>query len=118
MNTVSRTKTLLLSALLPLIAAPALSHAAKPVDASLDACVKAFVSANIDKDRSYSLVTRDTTTFNPHATRHVVSLKATGKTSGKQIAKATCVVDGNGITLTANGKSTVVASETALVSAR
>ena len=120
MNTVSRTKSLLFSALLPLIAAPSLSHAATSpaADASLDACVKAFVSANIDKDRHYSLVTSDASSFDPSAARHVVTLKATGKSSGKQLAKATCVVDRNGITLTMNGKSSVIANESAVLSAR
>ncbi|HEY5808835.1 MAG TPA: hypothetical protein VIT67_12750 [Povalibacter sp.] len=119
MNTVTRTKSLLLSALLPLIAAPSLGHAeAKPADASLDACVKAFVSANIEKDRHYSLVTSDASSFDPDAAKHVVTLKATGKSSGKQLAKATCVVDRNGITLTMNGKSSVIANESAVLSAR
>lgn len=120
MNTVSRTRSLLFSALLPLIAAPSLSHAeARQVaDASFDACVKAFVSASIEKNRPYSLITSDASTYDPYATRQVITLKATGKSTGKQLAKAKCVVDRNGVTLTMNGKSSVVADEAAVLSAR
>jgi hypothetical protein len=121
MNTVSRTKTLMISALLPLLAAPMLSHAeAAQHDAVVDACVKAFVSTSLEKDRRYSVVSSDTSDFNPNARSYQISLLAKGKQSGKKLASATCIVAPSGIVLTMNGKSYALPSvgESTVLSAR
>ncbi len=121
MNTISRTRTLMISALLPLIAAPSLSHAADAAsDASMQACVEAFVSSSFEKDRRYSVVTSDVGDFDMQASSYRIALTAKGKDSGKQLAKATCVVDRNGVSLTMNGKTYALPAEgaTLILSAR
>jgi hypothetical protein len=49
-----------------------------------------------------------------------ISLSAKGKTSGKEVAKATCVVDRSGVVLALNGKpyAAPVAGQEAILSAR
>ena len=119
MNTVSRTKTMLIAALLPLVAAPALSHAETIAKTdAMDICVKAFVSNKLEKDRPYSVVTSDAKTFDPQSSTYLIALKATGKHSGKQFARATCVVGRDGVVLTVDGKSVPVVGESTVLSAR
>ncbi|MFL6620827.1 MAG: hypothetical protein ACJ8MH_19620 [Povalibacter sp.] len=120
MKTVSRTKTLLVTSLMPLFAAPMLAHAATPADASLDACVKAFVSTKFEKERRYSVVTTDASDFDPQARSYRISLEAKGKQTGKKLAKATCVVDHSGVVLSMNGKSYALPStgESTVLSSR
>jgi hypothetical protein len=121
MNTRLRTRNFVLAAALPLFAAPVLSHAESATakaDATLDACVKAFVSTNFEKERPYSVVTTDTNHFDPQAAAYRISLTATGKQSGKKLAKATCVVDRSGVTLTTDGKSAPVLTKSVVLSSR
>ena len=122
MNTVSRTKTLLITSMMPLFAAPMLSHAesASQADAPFDACVKAFVAAKFEKERHYTVVSGSTRDFDPQESSYRITLAATGKQSGKKLASATCIVDRAGVTLTVNGKSYAVptSGENAVLSAR
>jgi hypothetical protein len=122
MNTVSRTKTLMITALMPLFAAPMLTHAESKsrADVSLDACVKAFVSTKFEKERRYEVVTTNASDFDPHASSYRISLAATGKQSGKKLARATCTVDRTGVFLTTNGKTYALPStgESTVLSAR
>jgi len=102
MNAVSRTCTVIVSALL--FAAPVLSHANE--DAAMNACVKAFVSSSLEKERPFTVKTEESvnSALDQHARAYRIALKATGKNSGKQVAKATCVVDRSGVVLSLNGK--------------
>ena len=122
MNTVSRTKTLMITALMPLVAAPTLSHAeaVSRADASLNACVKAFVSTKFAKERRYEVVTTNASDFDPHASSYRISLAATGKQTGKKLARATCTVDRTGVYLSTNGKTYALPStgESTVLSAR
>jgi hypothetical protein len=108
MKTRSRTssKTLLCAAaLLPLLAVPALSHA--DADQAFDACIKAFITTRLEKDRPVT-VKREDSVSSPIETlsrTQKITLTAVGKESGKRFAKATCVADRNGTVLSLNGKS-------------
>lgn len=114
-----RTRVLLSSAVLPLFAAPLLSHADAPAsDAAMDACVKAFVSSKFEKERPYSVVTKETSTYDRDASTYRISLTATGKHSGKKFAKATCVVDRGSVVLSMNGRSYDVPVQATVLSAR
>lgn len=85
-----------------LLAAPIVSHAS---DAATNACVTAFVSSSIEKDRPYTVKTKEPTASRYQAARtYRVSLEAKGKQSGKTLAQAECVVDRSGVVLTLNGK--------------
>jgi hypothetical protein len=122
MKNMSRTKVLLMSSLLSMSASPLLAHAesVNRADASLDACVKAFVSTNFQKERRYSVVTSNTSGFDPQTSAYRISLAATGKESGKKLGRATCTVDRNSVVLSTNGKNYVVptSSESPVLSAR
>lgn len=95
--------TLIASALI--LTAPVLSHAGQ--DVAMDACVKAFVNASLEKERPYTVRTEEST-YTPvdlQARAFRIELKATGKDSGKNFGKAVCVVDRNGEVLSFNGKA-------------
>jgi hypothetical protein len=116
MNAVTRTRTLVISALL--LAAPVLSHASQ--DTAMNACVKAFVSTNLEKERPFTVRTQDSveTPVDRYASAYRISLTATGKHSRKQVAKATCLVDRNGVVLALNGKPYAGAGQEQILSAR
>jgi hypothetical protein len=101
MNT--RTQSFLITALL--LTAPMLTQANS--DAAMDACVKAFVSTSLEKERPFSVRKEESvdSPIDQHSRAYRISLKAVGKHSGKQVAKATCVVDRSGVVLSMNGKS-------------
>jgi hypothetical protein len=114
---------LLLVALTALVAAPLLSQAdaatASDPDAAMDACVQAFVSASLEKQRSYTVETRDAIPLSQLPSTYRIQLTAKGKQSGKQLARATCIVNPSGVVLTLNGKPHAVPAETtAILSAR
>jgi hypothetical protein len=103
MNTRKLNRAILISVAMPLCMASALSVADSTT--AMDACVKAFVSTSLAKDRSVAVRTESRmssilTVRRPYA----ISLTATGKDSGKKLAKATCVADRNGTVLALNGK--------------
>lgn len=104
MNT--RTRNFLMTAVL--LTAPLLGHAetdAAP-DITMDACVKAFVSTSLEKERPFTVRTKDVVSgpFARQSHTYRISLKAVGKDSGRQVAKATCIVDRSGAVLSMNGK--------------
>lgn len=117
MNVFRRTQ--LVTALLPLLAMPALVHA-ESADPKMDACIQAFVNANLEKDRP--VIVRKITSFgiavDPNAPQQTIHLNARLKDSGTRIAQATCVIDGDEMVLTTNGKpaqTTKVAQASAAV---
>jgi hypothetical protein len=111
-------RILVISALL--LTAPVLSHANE--DAAMNACVKAFVSSSLEKERPYTVKTQESVVspVDQYTRAYRIALSAKGKTSGKQVAKATCVVDRSGVVLALNGKpyAAPVAGEEAVLSAR
>lgn len=116
MNAVARTRALVISALL--LSTPALSHASQ--EAALNACVKAFVSSSLEKDRPFTVQTRESaeTPLDQQVRAYRIAVKATGKHSGKQVAKGTCVVDRNGVVLALNGKPYAGVGQEQILSAR
>lgn len=103
MNFVRRTQ--LVTALLPLLALPTLVQA-ETSDPTMDACIQAFVNSNVEKDRPVTV--RKLASFdsavNPHARQQTIHISARFKDSGKRVAQGTCVVNGDEIVLTLNGK--------------
>jgi len=128
MNTaslISRTRKSLLVALLPVFAAPLAAQAdvvGAHSDAAMDACINAFVSTSIEKERPYTVHKNESAAspLDQHARAYRIALTATGKTSGKKVAKATCVVDRSGVVLSLNGKpySSNKVAQTTVLSAR
>lgn len=93
------------AALLPLLALPSLQAQAAD-DAQMDACIKAFIASNIEKDRPVSVVKLPYlgVATNGAPTEYTINLSARLKDSGKRIAKGTCAVKGDEVVLTVNGK--------------
>lgn len=116
MNAVSRTRTLVISALL--LTAPVLGHASQTT--AMDACVKAFVSTSLEKERAFTVRTQEAveTPVSRMSGTYRISLSATGKHTGKQVAKATCVVDRKGVVLALNGKPFADVGPAQILSAR
>jgi hypothetical protein len=121
----TRTRKTLLVALLPLFAAPLVTQAdtvGAHSDAAMDACVNAFVSSSLEKERPYTVQKSESAAspLDQHARAYRIALTATGKTSGKKVAKATCVVDRSGVVLSLNGKpySSTALAQTTVLSAR
>lgn len=96
-----------IAASVALLALPVASRADVDADAAMDACVQAFVSANLPKDQPVSVRKIDTID-GPLAVQdraYRIVLTATGKTSGKKLARATCIVDRDGQIVALNGRS-------------
>ena len=77
-----------------------------PAVVAMDACVKAFVSTAVPKDRQLALQTERyaassvITRQRPYA----IALTATARSSGKKLAAATCRTDRNGTVVALNGR--------------
>ena len=110
MHTRNPTRVLFTSIAAPLCLTATLHSTAALADsrtqAAMDACVKAFVSTSVPKDRQIALRTEMPTSSSllPRARPYAITLTATGQDSGKQLAKATCRTDRNGAVLALNGK--------------
>ena len=88
----------------------------------MDACVHAFVAANLPKGQRV-VVDKQNIASGPldaHSRTYRVVLTATGTTSGRQIAKSTCVANRSGEVIALNGRrpprvaqTTVATNETA-----
>jgi hypothetical protein len=126
MNTSSlrtRTTKSLCVALLPLFAAATQADTVGAhSDAAMDACINAFVSSSLEKERPYTVQKTESAAspLDLQARAYRIALTATGKTSGKKVAKATCVVDRSGVVLSLNGKpySSTALAQTTVLSAR
>jgi hypothetical protein len=72
---------------------------------AMDACVKAFVSTSVPKDRQVAVQTEAlATTIITRSRPYSIALTATSSSSGKKLATATCRTDRNGIVIALNGK--------------
>jgi hypothetical protein len=96
---------LVTAASLPLFAAPMLSHASDA--AAVNACVNAFVSANLPKEQKFSVKTVEAnkSPIDVYGRAQRISLVAIGVSSGKRLANATCIVARDGTVIALNGKS-------------
>jgi hypothetical protein len=71
--------------------------------ATMDACIQTFVAASLPKDQPVRIFKSGPT---PRALgrEYKIVLTATGTSSGKQLAKATCTVDRDRAVMAMNGK--------------
>ena len=98
-------KSLSIAAATVLMAVPFTSHAGAD-DAAMDACINAFVSANLPKEQPVT-VRKEEAAASPisvHARSYKIVVSATGVESGKRLAKGTCVVNRAGEVVALNGK--------------
>ncbi len=88
-----------------LLAAP-LASSADSLDQAMDACAQAFVAASLPKQQPVVVEKLNTAyrTVDARSRTFHISLTATGRTSGRQFAKGTCVVNRSGEVVALNGK--------------
>jgi len=73
---------------------------------AMDACIKAFISTAVPKDRQVALRTETRgVTMMPRTRPYSIALTATSRNSGKQLAAATCRTDRNGTVIALNAKA-------------
>ena len=98
-------RPILAVATLALLGSP-LASRADAVEQAMDACVQAFVAANLPKEQRV-VVDKQNFVSGPldaHTRTYRVVLIATGTTSGRQIAKSTCVANRDGEVIALNGR--------------
>lgn len=92
-------------ATLSLLVSP-LASRADGIEQALDACVQAFVAANLPKEQPV-VVNKAHIASEPTDTQSRtfrIVLKATGSTSGRQLAKGVCVANRAGEVIALNGR--------------
>jgi hypothetical protein len=92
-------------ATLALLGSP-LASRADAVDKAMDACVQAFVAASLPKEQRV-VVDKLNSAIGPmdaQSRKYRIVLKATGSTSGREIAKGVCVTNRNGEVIALNGR--------------
>jgi hypothetical protein len=92
-------------ATLALLGSP-LASRADAGEQAMDACVQAFVAANLPKEQRV-VVDKLNSAIGPmdaQSRTFRIVLKATGTTSGREIAKGVCVTNRNGEVIALNGK--------------
>jgi len=109
-------KLILISASLPLFAAPAASFADEA--AAMNACVDAFVAANLPKEQKVHVKTLQParSPVDIHTRYYRIAVTAKGVESGKRLASATCVAKADGTLVTINGVAPVASSLATLTS--
>jgi hypothetical protein len=99
MNT--RIKAMMIGIAVPLCLTATLSVADS--DAAMNACVKAFISTSVPKDRTVAVRTESSASLLQRRRPYAIALTATSRT-GQQLATATCRADRNGTIEALNGK--------------
>jgi hypothetical protein len=92
-------------ATLALLGSPLVSRA-DAVEQAMDACVQAFVAASLPKGQRV-VVDKTNIASGPldaQSRTYRIVLKATGTTSGRQLAKGVCVANRDGEVITLNGR--------------
>lgn len=92
-------------ATLALLGSPLVSRA-DAVEQAMDACVQAFVAASLPKEQRV-VVDKLNSAIGPmdvQSRTYRIVLKATGSTSGREIAKGVCVTNRNGEVIALNGR--------------
>lgn len=98
-------RPILAVATLALLGSP-LASRADAVEHAMDACVQAFVAQHLPKGQPV-VVDKQNFVVGPldaHTRTYRVVLIATGTTSGRQIAKSTCVANRDGDVIAFNGR--------------
>jgi hypothetical protein len=111
MNNVTTTRLtpsiLSIAATLALAAAPLTSKADARSEAAMNTCIDLFVAANLPKEQPI-VIRKEQSEPGPASARRRaerITLTARGTTSGRQIARATCIVDRDGQVLALNGRT-------------
>lgn len=88
------------------LAAPVSGFAATASNAALDACVQSFLATDIAKDRKVTVRKNTESSPRPIALSglYQVEVIATGRQSGKQLARFVCVADSKGTIVAVNGR--------------
>jgi hypothetical protein len=96
----------LASLLLSVLAAPAVSLADSA--SAMDACVQAFLSSEVAKDRKVVVEKQFESVPRPLALSgtYKIEVLATGRESGKEVARIVCHADNKGTIVALNGKPT------------
>ena len=92
-------------ATLSLLGSPLVSRA-DAVEKAMDACVQAFVAASLPKEQRV-VVDKLNSAIGPmdaQSRTYRIVLKATGSTSGREIAKGVCVANRDGEVIALNGR--------------
>jgi len=92
-------------ATLSLLGSP-LASRADAVEKAMDACVQAFVAASLPKEQRV-VVDKLNSAIGPmdaQSRTYRIVLKATGSTSGREIAKGVCVANRDGEVIALNGR--------------
>ena len=101
------TKRLVLAAaaLLPLLA-PAFSHADET--RAMNACVKTFLDSDLAKDRKVTINLSNDSVVRPLTLSGLyrIEVVATGRQSGKQLARIVCHANSKGAIVAVNGRPT------------
>jgi hypothetical protein len=96
-----------IAATLALAASPLTSRADARSEAAMNTCIDLFVAANLPKEQPI-VIRREESEPSPaagHRRAERITLTARGSTSGRQIARATCIVDRYGQVVALNGRS-------------
>jgi hypothetical protein len=74
--------------------------------ATMDACIQTFVASSLPKDQPVRILKSGPTprALGAPGREYKIVLTATGTSTGKQLAKATCTVDRNRAVMAMNGK--------------
>jgi hypothetical protein len=90
-------RRILFATTLPVFALPAASRAGG-LDQAIDTCVKAFVAQSLPKEQPIVVEKRSSKNqaLDSRTRTYRISLTATGRSSGREFAKGTCVVDRKG----------------------
>ena len=98
-------RSILAVATLALLGSP-LASRADAVAQAMDACVQAFVAANLPKEQRFVIDKENfaTVPLDAQTQTYRIVLIATGKTSGRQIAKSLCVANRAGEVIALNGR--------------
>ena len=104
-------------ATLSLLGAPLVGRA-DAVEQAMDACVQAFVAASLPKEQPV-VVDKSKIASGPldaQSRTFRIVLKATGTTSGRELAKGVCVANRDGEVIALNGRRPPQLAQTAVAS--
>ncbi len=98
-------RRILIATTLGVLALPLASRAGG-LDQAIDTCVQAFVAHSLPKEQPVVVEKRSSANqaLDSRTRTYRIALTATGRTSGRQFAKGTCVVDRTGEIIALNGK--------------
>jgi hypothetical protein len=88
-------------------------------DARMDACIEAFVAASLPKDQPIRVLKSGPSprALGAPSRGYQIVLTATGTSTGKRFARATCTVGRDGAVMAMNGKLIRIRTADAVVSA-